>query len=181
MRPKHLELDRIWIYFTLYSVIGWLYEVFLEVVVYHWGFSNRGVLWGPWLPIYGIGAMLFLLAVYPLIQEKVGRQRLKWIPAVFLLCMLIATTTELIASYILEWRTGAWPWQTYADYGINFQARIALNPAVRFGLGGVLFLYVLQPLFEKLTDWMGERRCRQIAILLAILFVADILYTKLLR
>ena len=36
MRPKHLELDRIWIYFTLYSVIGWLYEVFLEVVVYHW-------------------------------------------------------------------------------------------------------------------------------------------------
>ena len=34
------------LYFMLYSVIGWIYEVFLEVVVYRWGFSNRGVLTG---------------------------------------------------------------------------------------------------------------------------------------
>lgn len=33
-------------YFILYSFIGWVYEVFLEVVVYRWGFSNRGVLFG---------------------------------------------------------------------------------------------------------------------------------------
>ena len=31
------------IYFMLYAMIGWIYEVFLEVVVYRWGFSNRGV------------------------------------------------------------------------------------------------------------------------------------------
>ncbi len=29
------------IYFMLYAMIGWLYEVFLEVVVYKWGFTNR--------------------------------------------------------------------------------------------------------------------------------------------
>ena len=28
--------------FVFYSVFGWCYEVFLEVVVYRWGFSNRG-------------------------------------------------------------------------------------------------------------------------------------------
>ena len=31
------------LYFFFYSVLGWLYEVFLEVVVYRWGFTNRGV------------------------------------------------------------------------------------------------------------------------------------------
>ena len=36
------------IFFFLYSVIGWIYEVFLEVVVYRWGFTNRGVLFGPY-------------------------------------------------------------------------------------------------------------------------------------
>ena len=35
------------LYFFFYSVLGWLYEVFLEVVVYRWGFTNRGVLLGP--------------------------------------------------------------------------------------------------------------------------------------
>ena len=38
------------IWFFLYSVLGWLYEVFLEVVVYRWGFTNRGVLFGPTAP-----------------------------------------------------------------------------------------------------------------------------------
>ena len=44
------------LYFFFYSVLGWLYEVFLEVVVYRWGFTNRGVLlpgvrrWRPGVP-----------------------------------------------------------------------------------------------------------------------------------
>lgn len=45
------------LFFVFYSVIGWLYEVFLEVVVYRWGFSNRGVLFGPYCVIYGFGAL----------------------------------------------------------------------------------------------------------------------------
>ena len=41
------KTEQYFIFFMLCSVIGWLYEVFLEVVVYRWGFSNRGVLFGP--------------------------------------------------------------------------------------------------------------------------------------
>ena len=29
------------LYFFFYSMLGWLYEVFLEVVVYRWGFRRR--------------------------------------------------------------------------------------------------------------------------------------------
>ncbi len=165
------------VYFTFYSIIGWCYEVFLEVVVYRWGFTNRGVLFGPYTPVYGFGAMAFLLLVYPLIREKKGRQKLFRLPAVFLLCMLIATAIELGTSYILEAVTGSWPWQTYADYAINFQARIALSPSIRFGLGGVLFLYVLQPIFEKICEKLGSRRVRILAIVFLVMFAADCLYT----
>ena len=48
------------LYLWTYCVLGWCYEVFLEVVVYRWGFSNRGFLWGPYLPVYGVGALLIL-------------------------------------------------------------------------------------------------------------------------
>ena len=44
MNQKRIRaVSEYFIFFMLYSVIGWIYEVFLEVVVYRWGFSNRGV------------------------------------------------------------------------------------------------------------------------------------------
>ena len=52
------KTEQYFIFFMLCSVIGWLYEVFLEVVVYRWGFSNRGVLFGPYCIIYGIGGLI---------------------------------------------------------------------------------------------------------------------------
>ena len=57
---KRTFLSRWFLYFFCYSVIGWCYEVFLEVVIYRWGFSNRGVLFGPYCPVYGFGALIFL-------------------------------------------------------------------------------------------------------------------------
>ena len=39
------------LYFWVYAVIGWIYEVVLETFIYRWGFRNRGVLFGPWLPV----------------------------------------------------------------------------------------------------------------------------------
>ena len=48
------------LYFFFYSMLGWLYEVFLEVVVYRWGFTNRGVLLGPYCPVYGVGALILI-------------------------------------------------------------------------------------------------------------------------
>jgi uncharacterized membrane protein len=182
------NLVRIWrrvnpyiIYFILYAVFGWLYEVFLEVVVYRWGFSNRGVLFGPYCPIYGEGAMLFLLCFRSLMK----REKPIWLRRVcplliFLGCMVVATAVELLTSYLLEWLTGSWPWQTYVDYAINFQGRIALSPSLRFGLGGLFFLYVLQPLFEKLVGCMSPKVRSRLAAAILLIFAVDFAATVIL-
>lgn len=156
--------------FFLYSVVGWCYEVFLEVVVYRWGFSNRGVLFGPYTPVYGFGALTFILFVYPLIYGKETKRKLAMIPVVFLLCMGIATGIELATSYILEYTMGSWAWD-YLRYPYNFQGRIALSPSVRFGFGGLLFLYVLQPLFDRLCSSLKSRVSTVSAVILCVLFV----------
>ena len=49
--------------FILYAFIGWIYEVILEFY-YGNGFVNRGFLFGPYLPVYGFGALLILLLLY---------------------------------------------------------------------------------------------------------------------
>ena len=169
------RLKKYFLYFFMYSVIGWIYEVFLEVVVYRWGFSNRGVLFGPYCPVYGVGALIFIFVVYPLIRDKDTKTRLLLIPAVFVLCALTATALELLTSYLCEMAIGSWPWQTYADYTYNFQARIALSPSIRFGLGGAVFLYILQPVFEKLTDKLSRKQLTIVSFTLAAIFALDLI------
>jgi len=157
----------------MYACFGWLYEVFLEVVVYHWGFTNRGVLFGPYCPVYGVGALSFIFLVYPFIKNKNLKHKFFMVPLVFLLCMFIATIIELVTSYICEFFIGSWPWQTYANYKYNFQARIALSPSLRFGLGGVFFLYVLQPIFEKFILKLENQKLNTLFIIILSIFSID--------
>ena len=68
---------------------GWVYEE-----IFYWIteglLRNRGVLYGPWLPIYGIGA----LGIYVL-------KPLKRHPALlFLLCAAVTGVVEFIIGYI---------------------------------------------------------------------------------
>lgn len=167
------DIKKYYLIFMMYAVFGWLYEVFLEVVVYKWGFSNRGVLFGPYCPVYGVGALLFIFIIYPLIKGKTLTKKLIMIPVIFILCMLVATTVELITSYICEFFMGSWPWQTYADYKYNFQARVALSPSIRFGIGGVVFLYIFEPLFEKMLSKLSKKKLNIIFISVLSIFLID--------
>lgn len=175
-------IQKYFICFLLYAITGWCYEVILEVFIYRWGFSNRGVLFGPYCPIYGFGALTFLLILHPLMQKK----DIKWLNIikpvlVFIGCALVATVIELIASYILEAATGSWPWQTYADYKYNYQARIALSTSLRFGLGGTIFVYLVQPLFDWLLDKPSDRTITIVSVSLFAVLAADCVYTFLIR
>lgn len=67
----------------LYAVLGWCYEVFLEVVIYQWGFSDRGVLFGPYCPVYGVGASAFVFTIGRLLENKDIKKKVLMIPLVF--------------------------------------------------------------------------------------------------
>lgn len=179
IKEKQL-IQKLFLWFWMYAVFGWCYEVFLEVVVYRWGFHNRGEMFGPYCPIYGVGALLFLLCFGRFKKKKysVTIEILVKPLVIFLGCMLVATTVELIASYILEYTKGSWPWQTYAKYKYNYEARIALSTSVRFGLGGLLFMYVVQPFFEWLLSKPGRKTINIIAITVLVIVVTDFIVTK---
>lgn len=169
------------LYFIFYSVIGWCYEVFLEVVVYRWGFSNRGVLFGPYCVIYGFGALLLIFALDGLKKKKTRLAGINVTPVlVFVGIVVITTAVELAASYIMEFTRGEWLWD-YTRFAFNFEGRIALNPSIRFGIGGMVFLYLLQPLFEKAVRAMGAKVRNICFYTLAVLLAADAIYVFLIR
>ena len=161
------------LYFVFYSIIGWIYEVFLEVVVYRWGFSNRGALFGPYCIVYGFGAVILLLTLSELMKKKIRLGSVNITPLlVFVGIIVITTVIELIASYIMEFTLGGWQWD-YTRFSFNFQGRIALNPSVRFGIGGMVILYLLHPLVRRFTERTSERVQRVTALVCLAVLAAD--------
>ena len=174
MGPSMKEkLSRYFFYFMLYSIIGWIYEVFLEVMIYRWGYSNRGVLFGPYCVIYGVGALILLLSLQGLKKRSIRLGPVRSTAVVlFVDIVAITTVVELIGSYIMEWITGGWMWD-YHRFAFNFQGRIALNPSIRFGIGGMILFYGLQPLLERLADRLPPAVFSVVIRLLLVLLAAD--------
>ena len=169
------KVQNYFFYFMLYSILGWIYEVFLEVVVYKWGFSNRGVLFGPYCIIYGIGALVLLFLLYNFRKKSIYVWKLNVTPIlVFVAIVVITTIIELIGSYIMEFTSGKWLWD-YTGYNFEFQGRIALNPSVRFGFGGMVCLYGLQPLFVKIVEKIDRKIFSKIIWVLGIIFLIDVI------
>ncbi len=60
-----------YIIFCIYALIGWLYEVlWMRFVVAPHEWINRGVLIGPFLPIYGFGLLILLVLLGNFMKRK---------------------------------------------------------------------------------------------------------------
>lgn len=65
------KFSNYYIIFCIYALIGWIYEVlWMRFVVEPHEFINRGVLFGPFLPIYGFGMLLLYFLLKKFISKK---------------------------------------------------------------------------------------------------------------
>lgn len=178
-KSKLRKLEELFLFFLCISIIGWIYEVFLEVVVYKWGYSDRGVLIGPYCIVYGVGAVVLLLCLGNLMRKKIRVGKVNITPLlVFVAIVIITTVIELIASYIMEWTTGDWMWN-YERFSMDFQGRIAPNPSIRFGIGGMVMLYVFYPLFRRIVDKAGDKTITVLFAITGIIFLLDCIFHKM--
>jgi uncharacterized membrane protein len=93
---------------------------------------------------------------------------------IFLTGAVLSTTAELIGSYFMDWLCGGFLWN-YSNFFMNFQGRIALKPAIMFGLlilGGVL---VIHPKMTALQKKYKDSIVHKILFgIVTLAFVADL-------
>lgn len=155
-------------WFIVYCVTGWLYEsVWCAMIDENGGFINRGFLYGPWLPIYGFSMLFIMFVIW---KFKIRRPFL-----IFLTGSVLSTLAELIGSYFMDWLCGGFLWD-YSRFFMNFQGRIALKPAIMFGLlilGGVL---VIHPKMTALQEKFKDSVVHKILFcIVAVAFAADLI------
>ena len=69
-KSKLIFLRDLLLFFIFYSIIGWIYEELLFLIEDN-VLCNRGVLFGPWLPIYGFGGLVIVGIFYRFKEKKV--------------------------------------------------------------------------------------------------------------
>lgn len=153
--------------FFLFSFAGWLWEAGIYLVK-DGEFVNRGVLFGPWLPIYGCGGILLIFFL----------KRWEYKPVlVFLVSMALCSVLEYLVSFVLE-RVWGIRWWDYSGEFLNISGRICLLSSLLFGVGGWLLVCYAVPylrmLYRKIWKREKGKKGLQLACLvLLLLFIAD--------
>lgn len=135
------EVSILIISFFIYSVIGWIWETI--VCSYHEKkFVYRGFLNGPYCPIYGFGALAFILFASPFSFSPI---------ALFVAGVIIASALEYITSYVLE-KSFNTKWWDYSDHKYNLNGRIALTPSLFWGLLSIVLIYYINKPIYGLSE-----------------------------
>ena len=166
------ELRMYFFLFMLYSFIGWVYETILFTIE-EGHFVNRGFNFGPYIPIYGFGAVIIMIIISKFIAEPNESIKLSTRPLkIFLLILVLSTIAELIGSYIMEYTLGLVLWD-YSDEWMNFQGRISPKTSFIFAAGGTAAYYTIQPLGKKIIDKVSVKGQKIFASALLTLVLID--------
>ena len=159
--------------FFINSFIGFLLETSLKT--FFFPNMNNGILFGPWLPVYGFGAVIiaFLskLIFHKLKISKLWKTVILFVSVFFLLSLL-----EWLGGIVIESLFHKHFWD-YRDQKYNIGPYISLGMSLLWGFFSLLLVFVVLPLEEKVIKKMP----RWFSILAFVLIIFDCILTCLVR
>jgi len=148
--------------FYVYCMLGWLWES-CYVSIKHHRWVNRGYLYGPWLPIYGSGAVLILFITIPVKENNI---------LIFFTGMLGASLLEYVTGMVMEKLFQIRYWD-YSKEPFNINGYISIGTSLVWGVFSVLLVNCLHPQVERLIIWIPVWATDILSLCLTILFVID--------
>lgn len=152
-----------WVFFFfLYCFLGWCFEStyvsFLEKKP-----VNRGFIRGPFLPLYGTGALMMLIVSMPF------QDSLVW---TYVAGCVGATVLEYVTGVTMEALFKVRYWD-YSNQKFNFQGHICLSSTLAWGFLTILMTRFLHKPIEWVAFWLPEWLLTGGTMLVAVCFVVD--------
>ena len=163
---------RYFVYFIIYSFLGWIYETFY-CTVHEKAWENRGFLYGPCIPLYGVGATLaqILFVDLPIYYSKEPTYLM-----IFLGCAIGSFFLEYSTSYLLEKKFHA-RWWDYSDLPLNINGRVCLIFTICFGFAGIIVTQIIIPPIVQFIALIPVVVIELMALLFMFLFGMDMALT----
>jgi len=165
-----MTLPTYFLYFAVYCALGWVLEVgFCSIVEKR--FVNRGFLYGPFCPIYGIGGLFVVFLLSPF--------RENWI-ILFIASALATGMIEYTASYVLE-KVFSASWWDYSKIRFNVNGRVCPQSMIAFGALSVFTILVLHPFIASTVSLVDSDAQGKLTLIVCIFLTGDFLLTLLSR
>lgn len=162
--------NQIIIFFTIGCIFGTYWEEIMYIVAHLWQtgtfewVSRRGLLYGPFSPVYGIGAVLIYLCFY--------RPKLDfW--SCFFLGALFGGVLEFVLSLLQEWLFGTISWD-YSEKFLNIGGRTTIPFMIVWGALVAVFVRFVYPWIDKMYQQVNPRTMNAVCLGLAIFLAFDI-------
>jgi len=166
-------ISRYFVLFVVFSFMGWIYETtFCMVKSKKW--ENRGFLYGPIVPIYGVGAVS-ITALAELFTSSSGVSQYKWYH-VFIVAYIGSVILEYSTSWFLEMKFHAF-WWDYSRMPLNINGRVCVPYSIGFGFAGLLVVYIISPWTCSHVDWMPPLLMEFISLVLMGVLMVDLTLT----
>ncbi len=152
-----------WIFFFfIYCFCGWCFETTL-VSLKEKHFINRGFVRSPFLPIYGFGATIMVIAGSPFVDDPV---------LMFLCGALSATLMEYVTGWLMEllFKTRYWD---YSDCCYQVSGRICAEATLMWGFMTLIVNYKVHIHLEPIILKLSSNLIMIIDIILMVLFISD--------
>lgn len=152
-----------WLFlFYFYCFAGWCFEsVFVSLKSHKW--VNRGFMIGPFLPLYGSGAIMMLVVSMPYADN---------IPLTYVAGVFGATALEYVTGVAMVALFKMRYWD-YSNRFLNFQGHICLRSSLTWGLFTVLMTRVIHRPIESMMYRIPGQVLYYATVVLTIYIVAD--------
>lgn len=150
-------------FFYLYCFGGWCVES-TYVSIMSRKLTNRGFLRGPFLPLYGCGAIMMLVVAMPFRDN---------ILLVYVAGCIGATVLEYITGVIMEKLFKVRYWD-YSELKFNFQGHVCLGTTISWGFLTILLTRFLHVPVERMMLAIPEQVLTVITILMTVGIGADL-------
>lgn len=150
------------LFFFIYCFVGWVWECcYVSTLKHKW--VNRGFLHGPFLPIYGFGAITILWITLP-VRES--------IPAIALAGAVGATVLEYVTGAVMEKLFHVRYWD-YSNQKLNLNGYICLSSTLAWGVFSVILVRNVHQYIEVLAGKIPEVPMMVIDFVLAAAILTD--------
>ena len=160
----HKLIKIFWI-FLIGSILGYIVEMIIGLVQNGHFVSRQGLLFGPFIQVYGVGLVTYYLVISNIKKKSYIK--------IFFITMLLGGIVEYLFSYLQETWFGTISWD-YSNLLFNIDGRTSLLHCLYWGTGGVLFVKFILPLTYNLNAWCKNINFRCITTFLVLFIAFDI-------
>ena len=148
------------------NVVGFVLETVYILLRIHKLEMRAGLVFGPFIPVYGLGAVVITLLLYRMYNQKDIM--------IFLASMFIGGAFEYLCSFAQQAVFGTVSWE-YSDTPLNVGGRTNLMYAFFWGILGLVWVKDLYPALSRKIQKIPKKVGRPLTVVVTVLMAADIL------